>query len=320
CTDTNQSGDYWLTSANPGDAQKFRNCVQDPAGSQTADGGAEYGLTQMMAAVTRHSPAEQDSNIKYRPTAAKIIFFLTDEVANEVDQHELCTDIPGANDCKFFSGCMIDDMMGCMSVMQNVSVMIQCQGYSDMWNHSECDDVYYCMGDMSDTAWDPLLCSPLVDPYIQFASDNDLIAYGLAMLSTDDQEACSEDPENSSGTSAPHGYQEVIAATGGILASMCQDDFTTTMELLIEDMAGAASPIVLAHKPIPVSLAVAIERKNPADPLDVSFDAIFRSSTFGFIYKASSNRIVLVGQPLDYPPYEVVVSYTRWVTTIVPPD
>jgi hypothetical protein len=320
CTGNNESGDYWLTSGNAGDAQKFRDCINDPAGDQTADGGEEYGLTQMQTAVSVHSPPEQDSNHKFRPSAAKIVFFLTDEVANEVDQHDLCPDVPGPNDCHFFGGCFVDDMMGCQSVMMDMQTMLTCQGYPDMWNHSDCDDVYRCMGAMNDEAWDPILCAPLVDPYIQFADQNDLIAYGLAVLSTDDPADCSEDPDNSSGTSAPHGYQEVINATGGILASLCQSDFATTMELIIEDMAGASSPIVLEHTPIPISLAVAIERKSPSNPEETSFEPIYRSTASGFIYKASSNRVLLVGQPMDYPPYEVVVSYTRWVTSIRPPD
>ncbi|MGM0595863.1 MAG: hypothetical protein ACQES9_02390 [Myxococcota bacterium] len=318
CTGTGQSGDRWLTKGNSGDEQLFRECVQDPSGAQGADGGAEFGLTQMQVAVERHLPPQQDSDEKFRPNAARIVFFLTDEVANEVDQHDLCPNVPGADDCHFFSGCMVDDMMGCMDVMQDVALQIECQGYPDMWNYPQCEDVYYCMGDLSDEAWDPVLCDHLVQPYYQYAETNDLIAYGLAILSSDDPDECTD--EEGSGTTAPHGYQEVIAHTGGILASLCQQDLTTTMELIIEDMAGAASPIFLEHTPIPVSLAMSIERKDPQDPDNSTFEVIERSKTNGFNYKASSNRIILTGQPMDYPPYEVVVSYTRWVTTIVPPD
>ncbi|MBN2723569.1 MAG: hypothetical protein JXR95_05795 [Deltaproteobacteria bacterium] len=320
CTGTNETGNRWLSSGVSGDDERFRECLMDPAGSNSSDGGIEMGLSQMQDAVQSHMPPTQDSDVYYRPSAARTVVFMSDENANEVDQHDMCPDTPGASDCHYFSGCFESDMMGCMNVLTDTATMLQCQGYSDMWNHSECDEVYYCMGATNDEAWDPVVCDPLVNPYIQFAQDNELIAYGLHVLQTDDNDACSDNPEDSSGFSPPYGYQQVINATGGILSSLCQNDLTTTMQLMIEDMAGAASPIILQHRPIPISLAVAIERKNAADPLDTSYDAIPRSRSNGFDYKASSNRIVLVSQPMDYPPYEVVVSYTRWVTSYAPPD
>ncbi|MBU1219362.1 MSCRAMM family adhesin SdrC [Myxococcota bacterium] len=320
CTGNNESGNRWLSSGVTGDEQRFRECLQDPAGSHSSDGDIEMGLSQMQDAVSSHMPPTQDSDVYYRPKAARAVVFLSDENANEVDQHDLCPDVPGANDCHYFSGCFDLSCGTSMGTPQGIQLMIECQGYPDMWNHSQCDDVYRCYGATNDEAWDPMLCGPLVDPYIQFAQNNEVIAYGLHVLQTDDHEACSDDPENSSGYSPPYGYQQLITATGGIMASLCQTDFNTSLRLMIEDMAGAASPIILKHTPIPISLAVAIERKNPANPTESSFEAIPRSRTMGFDYKASSNRIVLVSQPMDYPPYEVVVSYTRWVTAYTPPD
>jgi hypothetical protein len=316
CTDTDESGNRWLTSGNPGDDQRFRNCIQDPAGAQSSDGGREYGLTQMETAVQTHLPPQQDSEVYYRPEAARVVFFMTDENANEIDQHDLCPNVPGPNDCHYFSGCIDTDPMGCMQVMQDIQLITQCESYPDgMWNHSECDEVYRCMGDMSEDAWDPVLCDPMLQPWIDFADANALVGYGLAILASDPED-CSPD----SSPSPPIGYQQLIAHTGGVLASLCQTDLNTTMELIIEDIAGAASPVVLEHTPIPVSLAVAVERKDPNDPQSTSFEAVTRSRTDGFNYKASANRIVLVGQPMDYPPYEVVVSYSRWVTAVIGPD
>ena len=76
--------------------------------------------------------------------------------------------------------------------------------------------------------------------------------------------------------------------------------------------------MVLAHVPITVSLGAAIERK---DGLGAStFEPLERSRLAGFDYRASSNRVVLINQPMDYPPYQVVVSYVRWVTGVAPPD
>jgi hypothetical protein len=272
----------------------------------------------MQTAVTRHLPPQQDSEVKFRPEAARVVFFMTDENANEIDQHGLCPAVPGPTDCHFFSGCLEQDIFGCMSVMQNISLITQCEGYADgMWNHAECAEVYRCMGDMSEDAWDPMTCDPLVQPWIQFADENDVTAYGMAILASD-PDSCS--PGDSGGTFPPIGYQQLIAHTGGVLSSLCPADLTTPMELIISDIAGTASPMVLQHTPIPVSLAVALERKDPLQPQQSSFDAIPRSRTSGFNYKSSSNRIVVVGQPMDYPPYEVVVSYSRWVTAVIGPD
>lgn len=316
CTDTDESGDRWLTAGNPGDADRFRNCIMDPAGAQSSSGGVESGLVQMEKAIDAHNPPTQDSDKYFRPEAAKIVFFMTDECAESVTQRDLCPDVPdGPDDCHYFIGCMENDMAGCQDVMMNPTHVMNCQSQPDYWNDPDCADVYYCMGDTSEDAWDPIACDPLIAPYKEVAEQNDVIAYGLAILASD-PESCSED----SGTSPPIGYQQVIADTGGILASLCQDDLSTTMELMIEDMAGASSPLFLDHTPIPVSLAVAIERKDSQNPTQTSFEAIPRSRTSGFRYKASSNRIVLVDQPMDYPPYEVVVSYERWVTPVVGPD
>jgi hypothetical protein len=48
--------------------------------------------------------------------------------------------------------------------------------------------------------------------------------------------------------------------------------------------------------------------------------ALPRSRVNGFDYRASSNSIVFLQQDFSNPPYEVVVSYQRWVTGIAPPD
>ncbi len=321
CTDTNQSGDFWLTRGNPGDDVKFRNCIRDPAGAQSSSGGEEFGLTQMQVAVERHMPEEQNSNHKYRPDAAKIVFFMSDEVANEVDQTSTyCNSSApyGANECHFFGGCIATDMFACQQVMTNFQLMMECQNYPDMWNYQQCREVYRCMGDMSDDAWDPILCDPIVQPWIDWALYHQITAYGLHVMSNDPQD-CREG-DGSGGSSPPYGYMQLIQATSGTIASLCQDDFTTSMQLIVEDMAGAASPVEVRHTPIPVSLAVAIERKNVQNPEQKHYEAIPRSKSFGFDYKPASNRIIFLGQPMDYPPYEVFISYARWVTSVRPPD
>ncbi|MFH2007663.1 MAG: hypothetical protein ABI333_13840 [bacterium] len=317
CTDTNESGDRWLTAGNPGDDQLFRNCVMDPAGSQTSSGNRENGLSQMQIAVNRHLPEEVDSPQKYHPDAAKIVIFLTDETADEAGQTDGCPAVPSdPTDCHFFTGCAEHEIASCMSVMMDINLITTCSAFAgDVWSHPECSEYYRCMGDLSEDAWDPVLCDPLIAPYRTLLDDNGVIAYGMAILSTDPA-SCSPD----SGTSPPMGYKQLIEHTGGILASLCQASLGTTMTLIIEDIAGAASPIFLQHTPIPVSLAVAIERKDPSDGTSTGHEAIPRSRSTGFNYKATSNRIVLLGQPMTFPPYEVVVSYTRWITPVVGPD
>ena len=66
----------------------------DPAGAQGSSGGFENGLTQFEVAVNRHLPETQDSQQKYRPNAAKVVVFLTDETADEAGQTELCPNAP----------------------------------------------------------------------------------------------------------------------------------------------------------------------------------------------------------------------------------
>ena len=45
-----------------------------------------------------------------------------------------------------------------------------------------------------------------------------------------------------------------------------------------------------------------------------------RSRLSGFDYRASANTIVFIGQDFSSPPYDVAVSYQRWVTGVAPPD
>ena len=104
---------------------------------------------------------------------------------------------------------------------------------------------------------------------------------------------------------------------GGQVGSICQTDLTATLSLIIQDIVGSASPVVLQHTPISMSLAVAKEDKTTTPS---TFSALPRSRVMGFDYRASANTIVFLQQDFSNPPYEVVVSYQRWVTGIVPPD
>ena len=103
---------------------------------------------------------------------------------------------------------------------------------------------------------------------------------------------------------------EIATATGGQVASVCQSDLGATLQIIIEDIVANSSPVVLHHYPISVSVAAA------KDGL-----ALERSRIDGFDYRSSANTIVFVNQEFDpLHPSEVIVSYERWITNLIPPD
>lgn len=124
-------------------------------------------------------------------------------------------------------------------------------------------------------------------------------------------------PDCSSQGGWGRGYEDVINQLGGTTGSICQSDLTATMSLIIQDIVGSASPVILEHTPISVSLAVAKEDKTTTPS---TYVALPRSRVQGFDYRASANTIVFLQQDFSSPPYEVVVSYQRWVTGVAPPD
>ena len=106
------------------------------------------------------------------------------------------------------------------------------------------------------------------------------------------------------------GYVEIANATGGQVASICQADLGSTLQIIIEDIVASSSPVVLHHYPISVSVAVA----KDGIPLR-------RSRQDGFDYRSSANTVVFVNQHFDpLHESEVVVSYLRWVNDVNPPD
>jgi hypothetical protein len=118
-------------------------------------------------------------------------------------------------------------------------------------------------------------------------------------------------PPPSGCTVAPEpgqGFSELVTATGGQQATLCQPDLGLTLQRLIEDITGRASPIALSHFPISLSLAVAKDGV-----------ALPRSRTDGFDYSSTANTIVFVNQEIDpLQPSEVLVSYDRWISNYLP--
>jgi hypothetical protein len=97
-----------------------------------------------------------------------------------------------------------------------------------------------------------------------------------------------------------HGYNEVIKATSGITADVCQKNLGSSLQIIIDSIVGQASPAKLEHVPISASLAVAVGQTQLA-----------RSRDKGFDYSPSSNTLLFIGIP--YPKgSQVVASYRRF--------
>jgi hypothetical protein len=169
------------------------------------------------------------------------------------------------------------------------------------------------MPPLPDHCYDPdynQACDDLLDSdYVPILEQESAQVHGILVPASD--------PDCSDQGMRGRGYEDLINMMGGQTGSICQDDFNATMNFIVQDIAGGSSPIELAHVPITVSLAAAIERKDQGVS---TYEPLVRSRVEGFDYRASSNRIVLISQPMDFPPYDVVVSYERWVTGAVGPD
>lgn len=104
------------------------------------------------------------------------------------------------------------------------------------------------------------------------------------------------------GAEHAYGYYELVNATGGQLGSICQLDLSATIDALIEDIIGGASPLTLSK--FPISASVSVSRQ--ASPMS-------RSRVNGFDYRGASNAITFFNQFFSPAmPAEIVVSYRRW--------
>ncbi|MFH2009853.1 MAG: hypothetical protein ABI333_24880 [bacterium] len=110
---------------------------------------------------------------------------------------------------------------------------------------------------------------------------------------------------------AGQGYLDIVNATGGQNHSICPTDLGEPMLLILEDIISSASSVVLPHRPISLTLAVAKEDKTT---LPSTLVALPRSRTDGFDYRASSNGVVFINQDFSALPYQLVVGYERWLT------
>jgi len=98
-----------------------------------------------------------------------------------------------------------------------------------------------------------------------------------------------------------HGYFEVVKATKGTTADVCQKNLGASMQTIIDAIVGSASPAVLEYIPISASIAVAVGK-----------DILKRSRVSGFDYVSSSNSLVFIGASVPKGS-QVVASYRRWI-------
>lgn len=105
---------------------------------------------------------------------------------------------------------------------------------------------------------------------------------------------------NSCGAEMAHGYIEMAQQLGGQVGDICQKNLGSTLQVIIDSIIGAASPVVLEYVPIASSLAVAVDGKE-----------IERSRTNGFDYRAERNSLAFINIKFEKGS-EVVASYKRW--------
>ncbi len=96
------------------------------------------------------------------------------------------------------------------------------------------------------------------------------------------------------------GYRELAAELGGQVGDVCQHNLNATIDVVIDSIAAAASPRVLAH--VPVSSTLAVEGNGLALP---------RSRNKGYLYNAATNSLTFVNVKLVKGD-EVVASYRRF--------
>jgi hypothetical protein len=76
------TGDRWLLA---GDATAFAAALRDPSGPDAAASAGQYGLTQALAAVTRHLPRSETDAQRIRPGAALVVVLVTGDKPQEIE-------------------------------------------------------------------------------------------------------------------------------------------------------------------------------------------------------------------------------------------
>jgi len=105
---------------------------------------------------------------------------------------------------------------------------------------------------------------------------------------------------NSCSAQYNHAHWTLAKKLSGQIADVCQKNLGNTLQVIIDAITGAASPVVLDYVPISASLATAMDAI-----------AISRSRTNGFDFRSSSNSLVFINVKYKKGS-EVIASYKRW--------
>jgi len=249
----------------PSEKSIFEACIKNPPYYEPS---SEYGLAHTYGAVTSHlprKPASASDLTRIRKEAALVIIIATDEAPQELKVGSSWNGKAG------FLGTGDCDISTCHSAKQ-----AQIDSYIQDW-------ITLLSGKSAAHGAEGRAIVHLIAGVCGKSCGGGLIG----------------------GPEFPWGYQELVKATGGQIADICQQNLGSTLQLIIDSVSGAASPVVLQYVPISASLSVALGKTR-----------LERSRAHGFDYASASNSLVFVGVQLKKGD-RTVASYRRWTRQAV---
>jgi len=249
----------------PTELQAFMGCIEDPPYVEEAN---EFGLAHTYEAVVTHlprMPAADGDLTAIRKEAELVVIIASDETPQELK--------PGSS-WKGKWGFLSDSAM----------------------NLDQCVNPQQAEVDAYLKPWVDLLTGKSYWGE-QAKATVHLIAH---VCNT----PCGDGPFGGSGNQLPLGYRELVQATKGQYADVCQKNLGSTLQVIVDSIAGSASPAKLEYVPISSSLAVAVDK--------VKLD---RSRKQGFDYVAASNSVIFIGVPFPKGS-QTMVSYRRWIDQV----
>ncbi|MCK5796856.1 MAG: hypothetical protein KAI47_06730, partial [Deltaproteobacteria bacterium] len=245
----------------PQEQSIFSACVKNPPYYVSY---AEYGLAHAYTTVTHHLPRKSGDPSKIRPEATLVIVIATDEAPQELKTGTSYQGKPGFLSYSDYSGSTGKCVLPTAT-----------QGKVDAY------------------------LKPWIDLYqgkdATYGAEGQTMVHVIGGLCNSSCAPPKQKPE------IAHGYLDLVKATGGITADICQANLGTSMQLIIDSIIGAASPAILQYVPISASLAVAVGDQQ-----------IARSRVKGFDYAPSSNALIFIGVKIEKGT-QVVASYRRYV-------
>ena len=100
---------------------------------------------------------------------------------------------------------------------------------------------------------------------------------------------------------------EIAAATNGTTGDVCQADLGSTLQIIIDDIIGAASAASLEY--VPISSTIKVSLDGVVQP---------RSREKGFDYRRANNTLAFISVPFGQGSI-VVVSYLRFTGQVSTP-